>query len=235
MHSFAVLEHHFTGFPRHGLWLLRQLSEHNNRAWFAPRREAFRALLVAPALDLVIELGPLLRSRVSDGIRAEPRVGGSILRQDRDARFAREAPLRTHIELWFWEGSGPSHVNPGCFVRLSPERLVLGAGLRRFPDGVLQSYRRAVDAPASGRELVAAVRRLEHRGWRLEASRRRRVPEPYARDHERAGLLSRDGLIVERSEALPDAVFRADLPLLLASELRRVRGLHRWLVRVCRP
>src|SRR5215831_8429086 len=110
MHSANAIEHRFSGFPRQGLRLLSQLAEHNNRAWFSPRREVFRALLVAPALDLVTQLGPLLRSRLSDGIRAEPRVGGSILRQDRDARFAREAPLRTHLELWFWEGSGPSHL-----------------------------------------------------------------------------------------------------------------------------
>jgi hypothetical protein len=118
---------------------------------------------------------------------------------------------------------------------VSPDRLVLGAGLRSFPAGILQSYRRAVDEPISGRELVATVRGLEQRGWRLARPERRRVPPPYPPDHERANLLCRDGLIVERSQLLPEAVYRPDLPLMLASELGRLRRLHRWLVRVCRP
>src|SRR5690348_8661936 len=80
MPAVATAGRHFGGFTRDGLELLRQLEANNTRTWFAAHRQLFRELLVGPALDLVVELGPLLRRRVSPGLRAEPRIGGSILR-----------------------------------------------------------------------------------------------------------------------------------------------------------
>jgi uncharacterized protein (TIGR02453 family) len=220
----------FTGFRSDAFELLRLLGENNDRRWFAAHRPALESLLVRPALALVIELGPVLRRRVSPHLRAEPSVGGSLLRLQHDARHVRAKPFRTHLELWFWEGEGPSRDHPGCFVRLMPERLVLGAGITTFPADRLDRYRDAVDAPRSGRALVALLHRLTLAGWSIEGSCLRRVPRPYPADHERAHLLRRRGLRVERSQALPAAVFGPQLPELLAATFSRLRPLHHWLV-----
>jgi uncharacterized protein (TIGR02453 family) len=222
----------FDGFPREAFELLRELAEHNNRGWFAANRTALDASLVRPALDLVTDLGPLLRERVAPGLRAEPRVGGSVLRLQHDARFVRDGPFRTHLELWFWEGPGPSRDHPGCFVRLAPDRLAVGAGITLFPADRLLRYREAVDRPDSGRGLAATVHRFTRAGWSLEGGQLARVPKPYPADHERAGLLRLVGLRIERAEPLPDLVFGPRLPLMLVSEFVRLRPLHQWLVSV---
>src|ERR1051326_6995247 len=167
----------FAGFPRPAFELLSELARNNDRAWFAEHRPELEDLLVRPALGLVVELGPLLRRQVSRGLRAEPRVGGSMLRLQHDARFNRSAPYRTHLELWFWEGPGPSHQHPGFMVRLTPAALVLGAGITTFPAWVLARYRAAVDEPASGRELAAVVHRLEQAGWTTHGAQLRGVPD----------------------------------------------------------
>jgi uncharacterized protein (TIGR02453 family) len=227
---------HFAGFSREGLELLRQLEANNDSAWYAARRQLFQELLVDPALDLVVELGPRLRQRVSPGLRAEPRVGGSVLRMRHDARFVKHPPFRTHLELWFWEGRGSSHHHPGLFVRVAPERLVLGAGITRFPPALLHRYRDLVDRPATGRELVAILDRLESAGMRVAGSCLGRVPRPFPADHERGTLLRRLGLRAERVETLPEtmpeAVLGPVLPELLLSGLSRLRPLHRWLGRL---
>jgi len=229
MNAAPVLESRFGGFPRQAFELLRQLGEHNNRAWYAAHRPALEAMLVRPALALVVDLGPLLRQRVSSTMRSEPRVGGSILRLQHDARHVRAAPFRTHLELWFWEGDGTSREHPGCFVRLAPDRLVVGAGITVFPTHLLAPYRVAVDRVASGTKLSAILHRLESAGWSVEGRRLRRVPGPYPADHERRDLLRLMGLRVERPEPLPDAVFDAALPEMLAAGFARLRPLHRWL------
>jgi uncharacterized protein (TIGR02453 family) len=219
----------FGGFPRRGFELLRELAEHNNRAWFAANRPAFEITLVRPALALVSDLGPLLRRRVSPGLRAEPRVGGSILRLQHDARYTRDGPFRTHLELWFWEGPGASRDHPGYFLRLTPDHLVVGAGITMFPADRLLRYRAAVDEPGSGRELAAILHRLGRAGWSLQGGALRRVPGPYGPDHERGPLLRLIGLRVERAEPLPEAVFGPQLPHLLVTEFVRLRPLQRWL------
>jgi uncharacterized protein (DUF2461 family) len=98
----------FAGFSREGLQLLGQLALNNHRDWFEQHRERYRALLLQPAMALVSELGDLLCRRVTPGLRAEPRVGGSILRPRRDARFVRGEPYRAHMELCSGRGAAPA-------------------------------------------------------------------------------------------------------------------------------
>jgi uncharacterized protein (TIGR02453 family) len=226
----------FGGFDRSGLDLLRELRDNNTRAWFAAHRQLIRRLLVGPALDLVADLGPLLRERVSPGLRAEPRVGGSILRMAHDSRFFEDRPYRTHLELWFWEGRGPSHQHPGFFVRVAPEELALGVGITLFPPDMLLRYREHVDLPDSGRQLAGLLHRLEAAGARVGGQCLRRTPRPFAADHERAPLLRQIGLRVERlerlPEAMPEAVLGPILPELLVSGFLRLEPVRRWLLRL---
>ena len=236
MRAVPTAPRRFGGFSRESLELLRQLEANNSQAWFDAHRQLFRDLLVEPAVDLVIEIGPLIRSRVSHGMRAEPRVGGSILRMRHDARYVRARPFRTHLELWFWEGRGPSHQHPGFFVRLGADELMLGAGITLFPPDLLLRFREEVDRPAAGRELVSVLRRLEAAGVRVEGQRLRRVPAGFPADHERATLLRHLGLRVERAEplpgAIPEAVLGPVLPELLVSGFVRLDPLRRWLLRL---
>ena len=236
MRAVPAAPRRFAGFSRECLELLRQLEANNSQIWFEAHRQLFADLLVEPAVDLVIEIGPLLRARLSDGLRAEPRVGGSILRMRHDARFQRDRPFRTHLELWFWEGRGPSHQHAGFFVRLGADELVLGAGMTQFPPDLLLRFREQVDAPGSGRELVSLLRRLETSGMSVLGQRLRRVPRPFPADHERATLLRHLGLRAERVEplpgAMPEAVLGPVLPELLVSGFVRLEPLRRWLLRL---
>jgi uncharacterized protein (TIGR02453 family) len=223
----------FAGFDRDALDLLRDLEEHNDYGWFNTQRARFRELLIEPAKDLVIEMGPLLRARISPGLRAEPRVGGSILRMRKDARYSREQPFRTELELWFWEGRGPSYHHPGFFVRIGTRHLAIGAGSPLLTPSHLLRFREQVDLPGPGRELATVLRRLEAAGARVGGQRLRRVPQPFATDHERADLIKHLGLIAVRVEALPGAVPEAVvgpvLPELLIGGFCRLAPLWRWL------
>ena len=236
MHAVTAAGGRFGGFTREGLELLRQLEANNTRAWFADHRRLIQELLVGPALELVVELGPLLRRRVSPGLRAEPRIGGSLLRLQHDARYSPGAPYRTHLELWFWEGRGPSNQHPGFFVHVGADRLVLGAGITLFTPSLLHRYREQVDRPVTGRQLVAILHRLESAGLEVTGSCLRRTPRAFPADHERAALLRRLGLRVQRTEPLhggmPEAVLGPVLPELLVSGFVRLRPLHQWLRRL---
>src|SRR5213083_1396570 len=96
----------FTGFDPAALDFLRGLGEHNDRAWFEAHRADYEGLLLAPARELVIALGERLTA-IAPGLRADPRVNGSILRINRDTRFSNDKrPYKTHLDLWLWEGDG---------------------------------------------------------------------------------------------------------------------------------
>jgi uncharacterized protein (TIGR02453 family) len=221
----------FTGFPLAALGLLAELAANNRRDWFAQHRAEVEAFLLDPSRALIRELAPRLR-RLSPGLRAEPHVGGSILRLQRDARFARESPFKDHLELWFWEGSGPSRLHPGFFLRLAAHQLIVGGGIRSLPPESLAGYRRAVDEPGTGLELTRLLGRLARRGWSLRGHRLRGVPPPYPPEHERADLLRRTGLWVECQSPPPDELFDPELVTLVSGRFRALLPLHRWLLRV---
>src|SRR5919206_86901 len=134
----------FAGFPSEGLELLAGLAANNTRGYFDAHSDVYESALLAPAKAFVVALGEQLQARVSPGLRAEPRINGSILRINRDTRFTTDKrPYKEHLDLWFWEGEGPSREHPGYFIRVRPETVALGAGMHRF-DG-----RAPCPAPAS--------------------------------------------------------------------------------------
>jgi hypothetical protein len=88
-----------------------------------------RELIVDPAREFVLAMGECL-PQLGSHMHAEPKVRGSI--------FA------------------PSRERPRYYVRLSPERLMLGAGLHAFSDTALARYRHAVLDESRGQKLEAA-------------------------------------------------------------------------------
>ena len=157
----------FTGFPAAGLEFLAGIARDNTKAYFDANRTAYETGLLEPAKAFVVALGDELHARVSPGIRAEPRVNGSILRINRDTRFSTDkSPYKVHIDLWFWEGAGPSRERPGYFVRLRPSTVTIGAGMHRFDRPLLEAYRAAVARSAQ----AASSRLRSHRRPRSRAS-----------------------------------------------------------------
>jgi uncharacterized protein (TIGR02453 family) len=94
----------FGGFPPETISFLRELRDHNRKDWFDAHLDDYEAFWVAPARAFVVAAGQQL-AELAPGIRAEPRVLGSILRINRDTRFSRDQrPYKDHLDFWFWEG-----------------------------------------------------------------------------------------------------------------------------------
>lgn len=221
----------FAGFPREGFAFLAELATDNTRAFFDAHRETYEAALLEPAKAFVTALGELLRERVSPAIRAEPRVNGSILRINRDTRFANDKrPYKDHLDLWFWEGDAPSRERPGLSVRLRPATVVLSAGIHRLEPAVLAAYRHAVDDERSGEGLETAIEdALTLRGVKLGGAAYKRVPRGYDADHPRAELLRHGALYVGGEWKLPRAASGPGFVGWAADRLEQMAPVERWL------
>jgi uncharacterized protein (TIGR02453 family) len=115
----------FGGFPPATVRFLRELRVNNRKDWFDAHRSDYEAFWVAPAKAFVVAAGRQL-AELAPGIRAEPRVLGSIFRINRDTRFVRGAgPYKDHFDFWFWEGERRRAVS-GFFARLTRGWLASG-------------------------------------------------------------------------------------------------------------
>jgi uncharacterized protein (TIGR02453 family) len=221
----------FAGFPPEGLDVLAGLATDNTREYFDAHRATYESALLQPAKAFVVALGARLQADVSPGIRAEPRVNGSILRINRDTRFsADKRPYKEHLDLWFWEGDAPSRERPGYFVRLRPETVVLGAGMHRFESAALAAYRAAVDSNRTGEALEIAIEDATvRREVTLGGLAYRRVPLEFDRDHPRAELLRHGALYVSGEWKLPRVVSGPKFVGWVTERLVDMAPVERWL------
>ena len=220
----------FEGFPPDALRFLRELGENNTRDWFHAHRDDYETLLLEPARDFVVAMGEELRAIGAD-VHADPRVNGSIFRINRDTRFSKDKrPYKDHLDLWFWEGEGPSRDRPGYWFRLTSEQLILGAGKHRFGDG-LRAYRDAVVDPKQGEALERAVQEIEGAGHELGGRHYKRVPAGYEVPPERTSLLLHDGLYAYAELAVPAEAHTSEFPRFCAERWRTLKPVEDWLVR----
>lgn len=219
----------FEGFPRGALRFLVELGQNNRREWFHEHRDRYEALLLEPARDFVESMGDELRA-IGAEVHADPRVNGSIMRINRDTRFAREKrPYKDHLDLWFWEGSGPSRGCPGYWFRLTPQRLLLGAGMHRFERDTLERYREAV-AGERGDALRRAVEEVRAAGYDVGGRHYKRVPSGFDVPREREELLLHQGVYAMADLPLPAEAHTPAFPSFCAERWRAMKPVEDWLV-----
>jgi uncharacterized protein (TIGR02453 family) len=218
-------------FRPEALDFLRRLGHHNERDWFHAHRDEYDGLLLEPARDFVERFGEL-SGRLGEGVDADPRVGRSIMRINRDTRFSRDKrPYKTHLDLWFPQGTGPSRERPGFWFRLTPEQLILGAGMHRFEKPALERFREAVADPRRGGQLAGAVEDVRAAGGEIGGQTYKRVPAGYDVDDERAELLRHSGLYAWFEHAPPPpATHTPEFPAFCIDEYSRLLPVQRWLL-----
>jgi uncharacterized protein (TIGR02453 family) len=221
----------FQGFDPRLIEFLRDLGNSNTREWFQAHYADYQAYLVEPAREFVLAMGECL-PRLGADIHAEPRVRGSIFAINRDVRFSKDkTPYKTYLDLWFWQGNGPSRERPGYFFRLTAETLILGAGMHAFSDSALALYREAVLNDDRGAQLLAAVKST---GIEVHGQTYKKVPPGLPAEHPRADWLRHSGLFAQFEQPLPPQVFSAQLTELCFEQFQRLQPLQQWLVDLLR-
>lgn len=223
----------FSGFQPQLLDFLSQLRANNSRDWFQAHRSDYESYFLEPARQFVTALGELLKQLAPD-VHAEPRVFGSIFAINRDTRFsADKTPYKAHLDLWFWQGGRPgsNRERPGYFLRLSPESLIVGAGMHSFSaDGVLERYREAVLDDARGQRLQDAAERVGQQHIRGRTYKRP-LSSLAPKDHPRSDWLRHSGLSAETEfQPAPEPLFTPQAADWCFDQLRAFEPIQGWLV-----
>ena len=220
-------------FPADTVAFLADLRAHNDKGWFDANRARYEAAYLAPAKAFVDVIGPSLDELVS-GIRAEPKVLGSIFRINRDTRFsADKRPYKDHLDFWFWEGERKTAVS-GLFLRVSPDGIIVGAGAHGFDKHQLVTYRDAVVNQAAGPRLQRVVAGLERAGHDIGGEAYVRTPRGYSADGAAERLLRHAALYAHAD--LPVSMATSDtLTGTLCEHWEAFAPLHRWLTAYVQP
>jgi len=219
----------FEGFQRGTLEFLTELEAHNYKEWFDTHRDDYEANFVAPARAFVEEVGPAVLA-LAPKVSVDPRINGSIFRINRDARFAgTKNPYKPHIDIWFWEGERKTAVS-GFFLRLTPKRMILGAGAHRFDKVRLAAWRDLTANRDAREELIGVIEELRIAGLPLRGKSLRRLPRGYtASDKLHETLLLHTAVWADRDTLLPPWVGTPEFAEQCLDLWTKAAPLHRWL------
>lgn len=209
------------------------LADDNTKRYFETHRTLYEEQVLQPLMSLVVAIGDELRERVSPAIRSEPKIGKSMFRINRDLRFSKDkTPYHTYLDSVYWEGDSP-RASPGFILRITPDEVIIGAGVVGLFGERLERWRTAVLDDDRGIELATLIEatRCRLRGATLTEPTRKRVPKGFPADHPRADLLRRDGLHLSTALAMPDSVTSASFATWCLERHVQLADLHRWLVR----
>lgn len=220
----------FRGFPAETQAYLMELSSNNNKVWFDAHRADYEAFYLDPARAFVEAAGEALRS-VCPGIRAEPRVNGSIFRVNRDVRFSNDkSPYKDHLDVWFWEGERREAVS-GYYLRITSDTIGLGVGAHRFDKDRLAAYRTAILDPRRRRRLLAAIDAAASAGCAVAGEHYKRLPTGFADAPAAAhDLLRHNALWVGSDQPAPASFHTRAFVGWAVRRWEKLTPLHRWLV-----
>lgn len=156
---------------------LRDLSENNEREWFAENKKRYEAAARDPLLSFIADLGGPLRS-VSPHLTADPRpTGGSMFRIYRDIRFSKDkSPYKTHLAARFPHSASKTSCAPGFYLSLQAGGAYAAGGLWRPDPKSLAAIRQAiVDEPRKWQAVRKKVK--------VEGDRLKRPPRGFDADH----------------------------------------------------
>jgi uncharacterized protein (TIGR02453 family) len=219
----------YAGLSKETVRFLKGLSANNDKAWFDAHRSDYEAHYLEPAKALVEALAPRLR-KIDPGLQALPKINGSILRINRDVRFAKDkSPYKDHLDLWFWSGKEKGWDSSGFFFRLTPSRLMLGAGMHGFVPPVLARYRAAVLDDRKGAALAKVVAKVRSLGYEVGGETYKKVPQGVPADHPRAALLKHGGLTSGWEGKHPKELASPAIVDFVAAHFVAVAPIHAWL------
>ena len=207
-----------THFSPAGLRFLKQLSTHNDRAWFNERKPVFERDVQTPWLALLDEVNEALADFAPDSVTPARKAA---LRIYRDIRFSKnKLPYKTHVAAWFSATTTERTSGGGFYVQVSPDAVTVAAGVYQPQPDQLLAIRRYLQQHHAA--LRALLDDTERRALlpNLDSHPLTRMPKGFTPDDPAADLLlCRQWAL---SAQLPAAV--ASTPQLLDSIVQRFRS-----------
>lgn len=135
----------FNGFSKELFRFLKDLKKNNNVEWFHKNKNRYQESIVNPAKSFIIEIASFL-NRLNPAIRTEPKFNETIMRLNKDMRFAKGVPYRPFLLLHFGRFKmdnefylyfQPDDFGMGMFINKKlGENLYFKQNLKKYPNEI---------------------------------------------------------------------------------------------------
>ena len=204
----------FTRYSKDAVAFLAELSINNDRGWFKANQDRYEASVREPTLALIRAMRPQLAKISKHIVASDKKVGGSMMRPQRDTRFsADKIPYKTNVGVQFRNAAGKDVHAPGFYFHFDPDGVFLAAGMWHPDTPSLAKIRASIDKNPARWKRVLSEKALTGR-FELSGDSLKRPPRGYDAEHPMIDLLKRkDHVVVAnlKSSALQKKTLVSDL------------------------
>jgi uncharacterized protein (TIGR02453 family) len=155
----------FPGFSEQALQFLRDLATHNDRAWFAPRKNIYETELLEPLRSLIAAASAAMR-KAKIPLESHPKSGA--FRIYRDIRFSPDkSPYKTNLGA-FLRHNGNVDDPGGLYVHVQPKNSFIAIGFYQLDKPLLQRWRESMSREP--KRFQSVLRSLRANGFELNES-----------------------------------------------------------------
>jgi uncharacterized protein (TIGR02453 family) len=224
----------FPGFSQESVQFLADLAEHNDRAWFQPRKPDYERLLKVPLEQLCVALEERFREH---GIPLSADPARSPFRIYRDVRFSKDkSPYKSNVGASFAYVERQPDGAPitgggrrgGGYFHLQPGEIFVGGGMWHADPGPLAAWRRLVLEDPERVHAAVDDPAFSGRFGEVGGERSKRPPAGIPADHPDIALLTLKDVTFGRRLDDREA-FSPQLPDVLAADLATAVPLLRLL------
>ena len=165
-------------FSPESLQFLNKLAQNNSRDWFKDHQDEYENNVRSPALRFIEQMQPGILA-ISSKLTAVPKkVGGSLMRPQRDSRFSKDkTPYKTNVGIQFRHFQGKDVHAPGLYVHIAPEGCFIAAGIWHPESKALNAIRMCIDEnPNAYRK---ALQTLQNQGFIMDGDSLSRPPKGF--------------------------------------------------------
>ncbi|NRD73123.1 DUF2461 domain-containing protein [Shewanella sp. VB17] len=181
-------------FSPKSLSFLSQLTNNNEREWFKANQVQYENDVRTPALQFIQAMQPHVLALSPRLVALPKKVGGSLMRPQRDARFSKDkTPYKTNVGIQFRHFQGKDVHAPGLYVHLANEGCFLGAGIWHPDSTALNKLRTCIDENPNA--YKKALIQLNHAGFEMQGNSLIRPPKGYDKAHPMIDELKRKDFI----------------------------------------
>lgn len=197
-------------FSPASLQFLNKLAQNNSRDWFKAHQDEYENSVRTPALRFIEQMQPGILA-ISSKLTAVPKkVGGSLMRPQRDSRFSKDkTPYKTNVGIQFRHFQGKDVHAPGLYLHIAPEGCFIAAGIWHPESKALSAIRQCIDENPNAYQK--ALQALQSQGFIMDGDSLSRPPRGYDKTHPLLAELKRKDFIAVKNidfEELckPDAI-----------------------------
>jgi uncharacterized protein (TIGR02453 family) len=185
----------YLGFDAKTISFLKELKANNNREWFKENKSRYEDCVLDVALRFIQSMQDPLADIAPHFVATPTRMGGSLMRVYRDARFSKnKTPYKTNIGIQFRHELAKNVHSPGYYVHIEPDSVFLGAGMWMPDSDPLRNIRERIAArPAEWKRMMNDSAFKRH--YKLGGSSLKRPPRGFDKDHECIEDLKRKSFI----------------------------------------